>query len=212
MANHQHVMYASKGAVEQVYSELFGDVDYLTVKEGSRVSGSVGGKIGEFLAKIKGEFNGELTESEIKSINFDDEMFKAKKLANEILADESIPDISRISDGDLDLDLLYRFSCDVETKPFESEIDNQTYIMVTGESGEVTFRGDTSVDNWGLRSHIIQSVRAARRGDTYPYQGVMWPLSKTQEGDSSVVVDVDFLIICGPERELRDAWYDRMTT
>jgi hypothetical protein len=205
-------MYASKGAVEQVYSELFGDVDYLTVKEGSRVSGSVGGKIGEFLAKIKGEFNGELTESEIKSINFDDEMFKAKKLANEILADESIPDISRISDGDLGLDLLYRFSCEVETKPFESEIDNQTYIMVTGESGEVTFRGDTSVDNWGLRSHIIQSVRAARRGDTYPYQGVMWPLSKTQEDDSSVVVDVDFLIICGPERELRDAWYDRMTT
>jgi hypothetical protein len=40
----------------------------------------------------------------------------------------------------------------------------------------------------------------------------MWPLSKTQEDDSSVVVDVDFLIICGPERELRDAWYDRMTT
>jgi hypothetical protein len=205
-------MYASKGAVEQVYSELFGDVDYLTVEEGSRVSGSIGGKIGEFLAKIKGEFNGELTESEIKSINFDDEMFKAKKLANEILADESIPDISRIPDGDPELDRLYRFSCEVETKPFESEIDNQTYILVTGESGEVTFRGDTSVDNWGLRSHIVQSVRAARRGDTYPYQGVMWPLSKTQEDDSSVVIDVDFLLICGPERELRDAWYDRMTT
>ena len=209
MTNHQHVMYASKGAVEQVYSELYGDVDYLTVEEGSKVSGSIGGKIGEFLSKIKGEFNGELTKSEIKSINFDDEMFKAKKLANEILDDDSIPDIFRIPDGDLDLDQLYRFSCEIETNPFESEIDNQTYIKVTGEADGVTFRGDTSLGNWGLRSHIIQSVRAARRGDTYPYQGVMWPLSKTQEDDSSVVVDVDFLIICGPERELRDAWHDR---
>ena len=29
--------------------------------------------------------------------------------------------------------LLYRFSCEVETKFFESEIDNQTYLMVAGE-------------------------------------------------------------------------------
>lgn len=202
-------MYASKGGVEQVYSELYGDVDHLTIEEGTNISGSVGGKLGEFLARVDGNFSGELSETEIKSINFDDEMYKSKQLANEILADNRIPDISEITQDDNSLDQLYRFSCEVKTEPFESDLDGQNYIEVTGESGEVTFRGDTSVDNWGLRSHIIQSIRAAERGESYPYQGLMWPLSVAEKDESGMRCDVNFLIICGPERELRKEWYDR---
>jgi hypothetical protein len=209
MAEYQHVMYASMGSVEQVYSELYGDVEHLTIEEGKAISGSAGGKIGEFLAQISGEFSGELTETEIKSINFDDEMSKAKRLANEILSDEDIPRLDEVDA--LHLDQLYRFSCEVETRNFESEVDEQTYIQVTGQDGGIMFQGDTSLDNWGLRSHIIQSVRAAKRGETYPYEGLMWPLTETEGSGSSKSYDVDFLLICGPERELREAWFDRQT-
>lgn len=211
MAKHQHVMYASKGAVEQVYSELYGDVDHLTIEEETSKSGSAGGKMGAFLARVNAEFDGELTESEIKSINFDDKMFKAKRLANEILSDEEIPRVSEVPADDLSLDQLYRFSCEVETVPFESEVDGQTYIRVTGQRGGLRFQGDTSVDNWGQRSHIIQSVQAGKHGETYPYQGLMWPLTMTEENESITAYDVDFLLICGPERELREEWYDRRT-
>lgn len=209
MTRYQHVMYASKGAVEQVYSELYGDVDHVSVERGSRATGSVGGKLGTFLAKIKSDFSGELTKSEIHSINFDDEMIKAKKLANEILSDEDIPDIADVGKNDVELEQLYRFSCEVETKPFKSELDGESYIEVSGERGRIRFRGDTSTDNWGLRSHIIQSVRAAKRGDTYPYQGLMWPLSKVSEEGGYATYDVNFLIICGPRRELMARWFDR---
>ena len=209
MSGYRHVMYASKGAVEQVYSELYGDIDHLEVEQGSRVKGSVSGKLGTFFAMLRSNFTGELTKTEIKSINFDDDLRKAKKLANEILSDENIPDISTISRNDVELDRLYRFSCEVETLPFKSEIDDRSYIEVSGEAGEIRFRGDTSTENWGLRSHIVQSVRAAERGNTYPYQGLMWPLSKVQDHEVYTEYDVKFLIICGPERELMARWYDR---
>jgi len=210
MADHQLVMYTSKGTVGQVYSELFGEVDQVEIEQGSRVSGSVSGKLGTFLSMIQSTFSGEITKSEIHSINYDDDMFKAKKLANEILSDKEVPDISEISGKELDSNQLYRFSCEVLTEPFESEIDNENYIEVSGEANEIRFRGDTSTDNWGVRSHIVQSVRAARRGDTYPYQGLMLPISKTDEGENFVEYDVKFLLICGPEVELRDQWFERM--
>lgn len=210
MSYYQHVMYASKGTVRQVYSELFGDVNEVTVERGSSVGGSVGGKLGEFLASISGRFSGELTESEIHSINYDDDLFKAKKLANSILSDDELPYITDLSPEEIDPNQLYRFSCEVETKPFESEIDGEHYIQVSRNEGEIRFRGDTSTDNWGTRSHIIQSVRAAERGDTYPYQGLLWPLSVTEETEESVTYDVNFVLICGPTRELRDRWFDRM--
>ncbi|WP_336359834.1 hypothetical protein [Haladaptatus sp. ZSTT2] len=209
MADYQHVMYASRGGVEQVYSELFGDVDQITVEERSRKTGTISGKLGAFLTQISSGFTGELTEAEIHSINFDKEMFKAKKLANEILSDDEIPDISEVNKNELETGQLYRFSCEVETKPFESEIDNQTYIEVVGEIGEVRFKGGTSTENWGRRSHLVQSVRATARGDTYPYQGLMWPLSLTTETENSIECDVNFLLICGPERVLRDEWYEK---
>lgn len=211
MADHQHVMYTSKGTVEQVYSELYGDVDHVEIERGSTVTGSVSGKLDTFFSIIASTFSGKLTESEIHSINFNDDMFKAKKLANEILSDEGIPKISEVRGKGLEQSQLYRFSCEVSTKPFESEIDGQMYIEVSGAVNGVKFRGDTSTDNWGSRSHIIQSVRAAGRGDTYPYQGLMWPISKTDESDSLIELDVKYLIICGPERKLMERWYDRMT-
>lgn len=210
MADHQHVMYASKSGVEQVYSELYGDVDQVEIERESRVMGSVRGKLGTFFSFITSAFSGELTKSEIHSINFDDDMLKAKRLANEILSDEEIPSISDVGEGGLELRQIYRFSCEVSTKPFESDVDGETYIEVSGEVDGVRFRGETSTDNWGSRSHIIQSVRAAKYGETYPYQGLLWPIRETDYSDNHVKYDVQFLLICGPERELRDRWYDRM--
>lgn len=209
MVEYQHVMYASKGAVEQVYSELYGDVDELLIESGTSVTGTAKGKLGKLLATISGEFSGELTESEIKKINFDDDMRKAKKLANGLLSSNDIPDVAEVSGNKLELDQLYRFSCEVFTIPFESELDEEKYIEVSGEQNGIRFQGDTSVDNWGLRSHIIQSVRAAKRDDSYPYQGLMWPLAETSERESQMSYDVNYVLICGPERELRKGWYER---
>lgn len=209
MVEYQHVMYASKGAVEQVYSELYGNVDELQIQSGSSVTGTAKSKLGNFLATISGEFSGELTETEIKKINFDDDMRKAKKLANNLLSSGDIPDIADVSGDNLELNQLYRFSCEVMTEPFESELDGETYIEVSGEQGGIRFEGDTSVDNWGLRSHIIQSVRASERNESYPYQGLMWPLAETSGGEYPVNYDVNYVLICGPERELRREWYER---
>lgn len=208
MGEYQHVMYTSKSTVEQVYSELYGDVDRVEIERGSRATGSVGGKLGTFFSMISGAFSGEITESEIHSINYDDDMFKAKKLANDLLSDDEIPRISDTDRTELDPAQLYRFSCEVSTKPFESDVHGQNYIEVTGQVNGVKFRGDTSTDNWGNRSHIIQSVRAADRGETYPYQGLMWPISKKDGSETPVEYDMKYVIICGPERELRERWYD----
>lgn len=200
-------MYASKSAVEQMYSELYGDVDHVEIEQGSNISGSVDGKIGTFFSMLSSRFSGKITKSEIHSINFDDEMLKAKRLANEILSNSEIPWVSELKQDGQKIDQLYRFSCEVLTEPFESELDGETYIEVVGESGGVQFRGDTSTENWGSRSHIIQSVRASKRGETYPYQGLVWPIAKTSEPQSENKYDVKFLLICGPKRELMDHWY-----
>jgi hypothetical protein len=207
MVEYQHVMYASKGAVEQVYSELYGDIDELLIESGSSVEGTAKSRLGNLLATISGEFSGELSESEIKKINFDDDMRKAKKLANSLMSSNDIPNIADVYGDYLELDQLYRFSCEVMTVPFESELDGENYINVSGMENNIRFEGDTSVDNWGRRSHIIQSVRAAERDDSYPYQGLMWPLKRKSEESNQVSYDVNYVLICGPERELRKEWY-----
>jgi len=207
MVEYQHVMYASKGTVEQVYSELYGDVDELRIESGSSLSGTAAGKLGKLWATISGEFSGELTESEIKKINFDDDMRKAKKLANSLMTTDDIPMLSDLSKKELDIDQLYKFSCEVMTIPFESELDGENYIKVSGTVNGIKFEGDTSVDNWGRRSHIIQSVRAAKRDESYPYQGLMWPIKKKNDEGSKSSYDVNYVLICGPERELRKEWY-----
>jgi len=209
MGEHRHVMYASKSAVEQVYSELFGDHDRVEVENGSRVGGSVGAKLGSLFSLIDTRVDGEINKNEIHRINFDEDMRKAKRLANEVLSDEQVPRLSQLPQEEVDTNQIFRFSCEVSTKPFESEIDGENYIEVSGRTGNVEFRGDTSTENWGSRSHIIQSVRAAKRGDTYPYQGLAWPQTKTGESESTVAYDVKFLLICGPKQELMDRWYDR---
>lgn len=210
MSHHQHVMYASKSTVKQVYSELYGDVDAIEIEQGSSTTGIVRGKFGTFVSYITGSVSGEITRSEIHSINFDDEMLKAKRLANELLSDEEIPRISEVGEDDLEPSQLYRFSCEVLTKPFKSGFDDETYIEVSGEKNGIRFRGDTSNENWGNRSHIIQSLRAAKHGESYPYQGLVWPVAKTGESETVTEYDVKFVVICGPERELRERWYDKV--
>lgn len=210
MTDYHHVMYASRSAVEQVYSELYGDVKQVEIEQGSHVRGSVGGKIDSFFTMLSSRFSGKITKSEIHTINYDDDMRKAKRLANEILNDSEIPWISELTQDGKSIDQIYRFSCEVLTEPFESELDGETYIKIVGKSGKVKFRGNTSTENWGSRSHIVQSVRASRVGETYPYQGLVWPIAKTHESKSVEEYDVKFLLICGPKRELRDHWFDKM--
>jgi hypothetical protein len=209
MGRYQHVMYVSKRNVRQVYSELFGDVDEITVEKGANVQGGIQAKLGQFLAKISSNFSSEVSHSEIRSINFDDDLRKAKRIANRLLSDDQIPYFTETDAEDVDSSRLYRFSCEVETRPRKGEIDDEKYIRISRQDGEIRFRGDTSTENWGTRSHIIQSVEAAKRGDTYPYQGLLWPLSLTEETEDYALFDVNFVLICGPERDLRDEWHDK---
>jgi len=209
MSRHQHVMYASRDAVKQVYSELYGDVNEISVQQGSYSDTTVRGKIGALFADLDIGTSSGVNKSQIKKINFDDEFRQAKKLANEVLQDEEIPLISNVSRDDISLQQIYRFSAEVLTKPVESELDDQKYIDVIGKEGEIKYRGKTSVENWGSRSHLVQSIEAAKRGEPYPYQGLMWPISLRERHPEYDVYDARYLLICGPEQELRAKWHDR---
>ena len=209
MRNHRHVMYASTEAVKQVYSELYGEIDELSVETSSHMSTSVRGKIRALLADFDIGAESGVGKSEIKKINFDDDLRQAKALANNILQDESIPLISEVSQEEISQNQIYRFSAEVLTKPVDSDLDDKRYIEVIGKEGGIKYRGKTSLENWGSRSHLVQSIDAAERGDTYPYQGLMRPISLRKQHPEYNEYDVRYLLICGPEQELREKWYDR---
>lgn len=208
MAEYKHLMYASRHKIEEIYRELYGDASRASLESSENASASVGGKLGAFLANIKGEVSGEIGTSEIKEINFNDELFQAKKVVNELLDDDGIPEVTDLYEygGEEKLPGMCRFSTELALSVEDTEVDDETYLEATGFEGDVKFSGITSLDNWGSRSHLIS---AKKSGEPYPFQGIVLPMSLEEDWIDYKTFRVHYLFICGPEKELRDKWSNR---
>jgi hypothetical protein len=130
MPEYKHLMYASRHKVEELYRELYGDTDRFSVEASETASTSIGGKIGAFLANIRGEISGEIGTSEIAEINFDDELFQAKKLVNELLNDDNIPEVTKLAEYDYGdkLPSMCKFSTELALNRESAEIDDGDYL------------------------------------------------------------------------------------
>lgn len=206
MSQYRHIMYASASHIRQIFSEKYGDVSQIDLESTEEVSSTIEGKLGALVTSISGDLSGGISQSEIKKINFDDEMFQTKKVVNDLLEDEEIPPVSKLNAQDGAPTGLYRFSSEVVLKPVESGFDDENYIEVAGYEGDVKFRGITSLDNWGSRSNLLTAMRA---DTTYPFQGVLTPVARNHRGIETEEFDVQFLFICAPESESLQRWYNR---
>lgn len=200
-------MYASASHISQIYSEKYGDVSQINVESTEELSSTIEGKLGALVTSFSGDLSGGISESEIKKINFDDELFQTKKVVNDLLNDEDLPPVANLYEQDEVPTGLYRFSSEVVLKPVESEFDDGNYIEVAGFEGDVKFRGVTSLDNWGSRSNLLTAMRA---DTTYPFQGVLTPVARKHRGIEKEEFDVQFLFICAPESKALQTWYNRV--
>ncbi|WP_435358459.1 hypothetical protein [Haloarchaeobius sp. DFWS5] len=206
MTEYEHIMYASDSHISQLFSEHFGDVSQIEVESTEEISSTVEGKLGALVASLNGDVSGGVSTSEIKKMNFDDDLFQIKAVVNELVQDDSIPQVSELGNLSGNLNSLYRFSSEVILTPAESPIDDENYVEVTGFEGDVKFRGITSLENWGSRSHLLNAKRA---DDTYPFQGVFTPISVDRQVLDTVELTVQFLFICAPDKEARNRWFNR---
>lgn len=206
MTEYNHILYASDSHIRQIFSEMYGDVSELSLESAEQLSSSVEGKLSALIGSLNGNLSGGISESEIRKINFDDELFQTKKVVNDLLYDENIPTVGKLRDADNGPTGLYRFSGEVVLKPVESEFDDEKYIEITGFEESVKYRGTTSLSNWGSRSNLLTAMRA---DDTYPFQGVLTPVSREFRGVEHDEYSVQYLFICAPDSDSLNQWYNR---
>lgn len=138
----------------------------------------------------------------------DDDRQQVKQAINELLTDPTLPSVADLAEVDQPPHEIYRFSTEVVFKPIASASDGETRIEIIGFDGEVLFRGETSLDNWGSSDHLSNAMRV---DDTYPLQGLVTPVSRT-EGDAAYdEYVVTFLFVCAPDAESIEHWHKRQT-
>jgi hypothetical protein len=185
---------------------MFGDVTEVKLQSGEKVSSSVEGRLSTLIAAIRGKLDGEVSSEKIHTLNFDEDMKRAKKVANELLHDESISSVESLYHENESQSSIYRFSSDVAVERVDPEIDDNKYVGITGFEGKVRFHGNTSMDNWGSRSSLITALGA---DVPYPFQGLVSPLSLESNQIEHQEYSVQFLLICNPTKESREDWYNR---
>lgn len=206
MSRHVHVMYASPSHIKQIFSERYGDVRQIEIGETEEISSSVGGKLGSLIAQLRGNFSNKVGYDEIHTINFDDDVAQIKRVVNDLLADDRIPDVGELFEADGNPTKMYRFSSEVILKRETSELDGKTIIEVVGFEDHVKFHGKTSVENWGSISDILTALDAM---DTYPVQGILTPVSKVAGNPEYEEWVVNYLFMCTPTVKDRKNWYNR---
>lgn len=83
MADYPHIVYISKDDIRQVYSDLYGGVDEIIIRQESTISGGTKGKIGALLSSVSGQISSILTRDKIEKIYFD-EILKAKRVSRQV--------------------------------------------------------------------------------------------------------------------------------
>ena len=205
MVEYDHVMYASISHVNQLFSKKYGNISQLDLETTEETSSTVEGKL-RTLVRFGKETTEGSSESQIKSINFDDDLLQIKKLVNELLESEDIPPVSELFDGEQSPNGLYRFSCPILLNLTEGRLDDRKYLEVNGIQGNVRFEGNTSLENWGSRSHLLTAMEV---NEPYPFQGVLTPVARNHEMPDEVEYSVQFLFICAPDDEQRQRWHNR---
>lgn len=198
-------MYASPSHINQIFSEKYGSVRQIDLVSSEETTSSVKGRLGTLIAWINGEFSGTVGREEIHQMNFDDETVKVKRVVQDLLNDESIPRVSELYRTRGGPTQMYKFSSEVILQHADSGFDDTTFIEVTGIEDHVRFSGQTSLDNWGSRSDLQTAMDAM---DTYPFQGMVTPVSKEGSGPDREDWAVNYLFICSPSVEDRKRWYN----
>lgn len=158
------------------------------------------------MIKFGGDLSEGLSRSEIQSINFDDDSVRIRKVVDDLIRSDEIPPVSELFESRYAPNSLYRFSCPVLLNPTKGEFDDQKYLKVIGIEENVRFEGNTSLENWGSRSHLLTAMEV---DEPYPFQGVLTPVAKIHEMPDIVEYAVQFLFICGPTDEQRQRWHNR---
>ena len=206
MSRHEHVMYASPSHIKQIYSERYGNVRQIEVGSMKEAKSTVEGKLGSLIASLKGNFSGGLSQSEIHTINFDDDVAQIKQVVNDLISDDDIPHVSELFQSECDPGQMYRFSSEVVMKRETNELDEGTILEVVGFEDSVKFRGKTSSENWGSISDVLTALDAM---DAYPVQGILTPVSKIHSDPDHEEWAVNYLFICTPPVMERKRWYNR---
>lgn len=118
---------------------------------------------------------------------------KRKELAGRFISKKRVPNISNVSKNEVKLGQLYRFSCEVQSRPLNRGVNE--LIEVAGGTNGIKFRGDTLKSNWTLSNPLIQSAYTTKRDKSYTYQGLIRPKSKIEEKEGYIEYRVDFLLI-----------------
>lgn len=205
---YNHVMYASKSHINQFFIENVSESDRIVVSE-SESSGSTF-EIGvDSLVKLTSEFSGEIGTEEVHEINFNDSFLQVKKTINMISNSEGVYPISALKAGEASPTGLYHFDCPLQLLLQEDAFDDRTYVEAIGLQDDVQFRGTTSWDNWGSRSH---ARRAIETEDPYPFKGVLKPLRIDERGLETVTFSVQYLYILAPDVDKNREWreYQRL--
>ena len=210
MSRYDHLLYASSSQIKQAFYDRYGHVSEIDLESSEELSTTVSGRLGALVASLRGDLSGGISKSSIKKINFDDELFQAKKVINDLLEEDQIPRVSELYRSGDEWNDLYRFSTSTILHPDSGEFDDEKNLVeVYGAEGNVTFHGTTSLDNWGSRSNVLQAIRASRDNDTYPLQGVLTPVSREFGGIEEEVYRVQYLFICAPDKESMAEWNKR---
>ena len=199
---YNHVMYASKSHINQFFMKNVSESDRIVVSE-SESSGSTF-EIGlDSLVKLNSEFSGEIGREEVHEINFNNSFLQVKKAINMLSKSDGVYPISALKEAEPSPTGLYNFECPLQLLPKDDAFDDRMYVEVIGLQDDVEFRGTTSWDNWGSRSH---ARRAIETEDPYPFKGVLKPLHIDEKGFETITYSVQYLYILAPDIDKNKEW------
>ncbi len=199
---YNHVMYASKSHINQFFMENVSESDRIVVSE-SESSGSTL-EIGvDSFVKLNSEFSGEIGTEEIHEINFNESFLQVKKAINMLSNSDEVYPISALKENEASPTGLYHFDCPLQLLPNDDAFDDRQYVDAVGLQDGVEFRGTTSWDNWGSRSHALTAMRTI---DPYPFKGVLKPLQIDERGLETITYSVQYLYILAPDLDKNKQW------
>jgi hypothetical protein len=210
---YRHILYYSPSHIEQLFVDRIGEATQVTKEEETQKSQKLMAGLKVFL---NGGIEGQKQDRKnvIKSVNQSEEHVQTKKVVNDLLQDESIP---RIKDLDLDnISPLYRFSCECQFLPTESDMGDSKMVEVVGKEGDFKFRGITSLENW---SSLSDTLYAVKNEIPYPLDGIVQlkdindQMMREEEVGGWVLeradCDVNFVFISQSDPNEVQKWWNR---
>ncbi len=209
---YRHILYYSPSHIQQLFFDRIDENTKVTEQKESWSTLKAG-----LSTLLPGNLGGETGSRErvMESVNQSEDYIQTKRVVNHLLEDENIP---RIKELDMnDVSSLYRFSCDCQILPKDSEeAKDATFVEVVGKEGDIEFRGGTSLDNWSSLSDTLMMTESEL---PFPLNGIIQVQDLrdqliTEEIDGSQSLEqatclVNFVFVCQPEKEEFQQWMNR---